>query len=78
MCLSLHSQPLLVLSECALCYLPVAAADAVLAWAARSAARTLAVCYEPILPGDAFGRVMRQNLEVRTRRRERVCVCVCV
>ncbi|KAH9891413.1 leucine carboxyl methyltransferase [Xylariomycetidae sp. FL2044] len=68
--------PTLVVSECCLCYLDVAPAEAVLryfaggragagAGAIRPDADLAVVVYEPIRPDDAFGRTMVANLAAR-------------
>jgi tRNA wybutosine-synthesizing protein 4 len=58
--------PTLVLAECVLAYLPPAAGAALVsalgAWLRPEAACAV---YDPIRPGDAFGRQMAANLEAR-------------
>ncbi|KAK0672729.1 putative leucine carboxyl methyltransferase 1 [Cercophora samala] len=57
--------PTLLLSECCLCYLPPStASDIITAFTSHLPSLGL-VIYEPILPGDAFGRMMVSNLAAR-------------
>ena len=51
------SLPTLFLSECVLVYLEPEDSCAIIAWAARSFARSTFVTYEQIRPHDAFGQV---------------------
>eukprot|EP00741_Cyanophora_paradoxa_P012548 tig00020614_g12125.t1 len=57
--------PTLVLAECVLVYLPPAASEAVLAWAARSFRTAAFVAYEMYKPNDPFGATMVSNLQER-------------
>ena len=63
-----RSVPTLLLSECCLVYLPPQDADAVLTYFTSLFPSTTPlgiVIYEPINPGDAFGRTMVSNLTAR-------------
>ena len=63
-----NSLPTLLISECCLIYLPPHDADAVLQYFHNlfGKDKPLAlVVYEPIKPGDAFGRTMVSNLTAR-------------
>lgn len=58
--------PTLLLSECCLCYLLPEEASAVLDFFAQRLSNSVGiVLYEPIRPGDAFGRTMVTNLASR-------------
>ncbi|KAK4204883.1 putative leucine carboxyl methyltransferase 1 [Triangularia verruculosa] len=57
--------PTLLISECCLCYLPPSnVSDIISAFTTHLPSLGL-VIYEPILPGDAFGRMMISNLSAR-------------
>lgn len=57
--------PTLVISECCLCYLTTEQAGAVLAYFEKHIQPLGTVIYEPVLPQDAFGKVMTSNLAAR-------------
>jgi len=57
--------PTLVVSECCLCYLATEQAAAVLAYFRNRIQSLGTVIYEPVLPHDAFGKVMTSNLAAR-------------
>jgi [phosphatase 2A protein]-leucine-carboxy methyltransferase len=61
--------PTLIVSECCLCYLAPAAADAVALYFTQhffpSTTPLGLVLYEPIKPNDSFGKVMVSNLAAR-------------
>ncbi|KAI6785099.1 Leucine carboxyl methyltransferase 1 [Emericellopsis cladophorae] len=57
--------PTLVVSECCLCYLATEQAAAVLAYFHKRIPSLGTVIYEPVLPHDAFGKVMTANLAAR-------------
>ena len=57
--------PTLFVAECVLVYLPPEASAALLGWFATRASRAVFVAYDPIGPGDAFGRTMMSNLRQR-------------
>jgi [phosphatase 2A protein]-leucine-carboxy methyltransferase len=57
--------PTLLISECCLCYLQPASADAVVNWFAARIPSLSVMLYEPIQPDDSFGRMMVSNLAQR-------------
>ena len=61
--------PTLIISECCLCYLPPAAADAVALYFTQhlfpNSTPVGLVLYEPIHPNDPFGKTMVSNLAAR-------------
>ncbi|KAK0745063.1 S-adenosyl-L-methionine-dependent methyltransferase [Apiosordaria backusii] len=57
--------PTLLLSECCLCYLPPSCASSLITSFTTNFPSLGLVIYEPILPGDAFGRMMVSNLSAR-------------
>ncbi|EJT96894.1 S-adenosyl-L-methionine-dependent methyltransferase [Dacryopinax primogenitus] len=57
--------PTLVLLECVLPYLPLREGETVLRWAGERFGKVAVVLYEMFGLGDAFGKVMRENLAVR-------------
>lgn len=56
--------PTLVLSECVLIYMDAEFGDRIIQWFGQQVPSAAFITYEQILPDDAFGRVMLQNLEV--------------
>ncbi|KAK4186872.1 S-adenosyl-L-methionine-dependent methyltransferase [Podospora australis] len=58
------SYPTLLLSECCLCYLPLPSNHSLLSFFSSFSSLGL-VIYEPILPNDAFGKMMVSNLAAR-------------
>lgn len=60
-----HETPLLVISECCMCYLSPESAFAVLSFFPERFHRIWAVLYEPISRNDQFGQVMAENLTCR-------------
>ena len=67
--------PTLLLFECVLVYMEPAASDAILRWFVEYFSETRApvggIVYEMFGLGDAFGKVMVDNLKVSTRLVER-------
>ncbi|KAK4176919.1 putative leucine carboxyl methyltransferase 1 [Triangularia setosa] len=61
----LPEYPTLLLSECCLCYLPPSTASDIITSFTSHLPSLGLVIYEPILPGDAFGRMMVSNLSAR-------------
>lgn len=57
--------PTLLISECCLCYLEPARADAVISHFASMIQNLSIVIYEPVRPTDPFGRQMVSNLAAR-------------
>ncbi|KAL1921332.1 uncharacterized protein VTP21DRAFT_11048 [Calcarisporiella thermophila] len=57
--------PTLFLSECVLIYLDPHDSDRIVEWVGNNMATSMFVVYEQILPNDAFGSVMIQNLKQR-------------
>ncbi|KAK4640569.1 carboxy methyl transferase for protein phosphatase 2A [Podospora bellae-mahoneyi] len=57
--------PTLLLSECCLCYLPPSTASDIITSFTSCFPSLGLVIYEPILPEDAFGRMMISNLAAR-------------
>lgn len=57
--------PTLVLSECCLCYLRAAEADAVLHYFLDRSPAPAVFVYEPLARSDSFGRVMIENFQAR-------------
>lgn len=57
--------PVLVISECCMCYLSPEAALKVLSWFPEHFQHPWAVLYEPVIRGDQFGEVMAENLVCR-------------
>lgn len=60
--------PTLLVSECCLCYLETAAADAVVAHFTARLPHSSLIAYEPVRPDDPFGRQMVANLAARSIR----------
>lgn len=58
-------QPILLLSECVFPYMPPDTCRAVLRWFSERYARVSIISYDMFGLGDAFGQVMRGNLQVR-------------
>lgn len=58
------SLPTLFLSECVLIYMSAAAGDQLIQYACQTFPTCCFLTYEQILPNDAFGQVMIQNLKV--------------
>ena len=59
------SAPTLLLSECCLCYLPAATSTALLSHFTSLLPLLGIIIYEPVHPGDAFGKTMVANLAAR-------------
>ncbi|CAJ0549611.1 Ff.00g032240.m01.CDS01 [Fusarium sp. VM40] len=57
--------PTLLLSECCLCYLSVTEASDVINFFGSRIPNLATIIYEPIRPGDAFGKMMVSNLAAR-------------
>ena len=57
--------PTLLVSECCLCYLEASEAKAVVDWFGSKIPNMGLLIYEPISPGDAFGKTMISNLAAR-------------
>jgi len=57
------SLPTLFISECVLVYLPPEKGTSVIKWASERFSTAGFVSYDPILPFDAFGKVMVRNLQ---------------
>lgn len=60
-----YELPTLVLAECVLTYMSSQDSDRVIHWVRSSFQRATWVCYEQVRPNDAFGGVMRANLDAR-------------
>ncbi|KAJ3299696.1 hypothetical protein HK104_007624 [Borealophlyctis nickersoniae] len=60
-----RSLPTLFLSECVLIYLHPAESSSIVSTAAEAVDSGVFVTYEQILPDDAFGNMMLQNLKTR-------------
>ncbi len=60
--------PTLLISECCLCYLSPAEASGIIDYFSSLVPNLGIVLYEPIRPGDAFGRMMVNNLAARSIR----------
>ncbi|KAG9300692.1 hypothetical protein G9A89_023490 [Geosiphon pyriformis] len=59
------SFPTLFLSECVLIYMEHGDSDMIIQWISESMEAAMFIIYEQILPDDAFGVVMLQNLRLR-------------
>lgn len=57
--------PTLLVSECCLCYLETSEAQGIIKYFTEKIPNLAVVIYEPIYPGDAFGKQMVSNLAAR-------------
>jgi [phosphatase 2A protein]-leucine-carboxy methyltransferase len=57
--------PTLLVSECCLCYLEIVEAQEIISWFADKIPNLALIVYEPIRPGDPFGKMMVSNLAAR-------------
>ncbi|KAI8900359.1 S-adenosyl-L-methionine-dependent methyltransferase [Globomyces pollinis-pini] len=64
-CYLMYSLPTLFVSECCLIYLDSSISNQIIASITSQFNEPFLICYEQILPSDAFGRVMLQNLKYR-------------
>lgn len=60
-----YNIPTLVLAECVLTYMNHADSDRVIHWVRSAFRQATFLCYEQVRPNDAFGKVMRANLDAR-------------
>lgn len=60
-----NGQPVLLISECCLCYLPLDESDHVLEFFGEKCRALSVVLYEPMSLKDEFGRVMAENMAQR-------------
>ncbi|KAI9032212.1 S-adenosyl-L-methionine-dependent methyltransferase [Hyaloraphidium curvatum] len=58
-------EPTLVLAECVLVYLEPSVSTIIVRSLANMLSEAVMVCYDPILPHDAFGKMMVSNLKAR-------------
>lgn len=59
-----RDQPVLLLAECVLPYMSAEKSTAVIKWFCERCARVSVISYDMFGLGDAFGKVMRENLKV--------------
>ncbi|CAG8483406.1 618_t:CDS:2 [Paraglomus occultum] len=71
--MELYADDYCLIAECVLIYMEPEDSDKIVRWVGENMSAAVFVVYEQILPGDAFGSVMLQNLRMRNIELRGIC-----